>query len=93
MVLVEGRMAGWGRAENVLRVLEALPHDLAVTPTDVVDAVANCGNVADSLRYLMQECEICYTTSPISKVRAVVRPVCACVYVCVSVCVCVCVCV
>lgn len=73
MVLVEGKMQGWGRAENVLKVLDLLPSDQEVTIKDIIDAVSDCGNVTDSIKRLLQDCEICYCTSPISKVsRSVV---------------------
>ena len=70
-------MQGWGRAENVLKVLDLLPPEQEVTVKDVIDAVSNCGNIHDSMRYLLQECEICYYQSPVSKVRGLNLSSCA----------------
>lgn len=81
MVLVEGKLRSWGRAELVIKLLD---HDLPAayssqgitngedyycTLEDVVEAVRNCEDKRSALVYLMQECQICFSHYPMSKVR------------------------
>ena len=74
MVLVEGKLKSWGRAETVIRILDedmTVDDDdasLQCTLEDVIEAVRNCGNRKSSLVYLRQECAICYAFFPMPKV-------------------------
>ncbi len=61
-------MQGWGRAENVLKILDMLESEQEATVEDVIEAVSNCGNINDSLKFLKQECQICFAPYPMSKV-------------------------
>lgn len=65
MVLVEGRLQGWIRAKAVIQIFTCPDQDFALQ--DVIEAVRNCGDVASSLVYLRQECEICFSNYPMSK--------------------------
>jgi len=73
MVFVEGQLRSWGRAETVITILDqditnsAEPLDVSLD--DVIEAVRNCGDRRSSLKYLQQECGLCYTCYPMPKVR------------------------
>ncbi|XP_064611767.1 E3 ubiquitin-protein ligase lubel-like [Liolophura sinensis] len=67
MVLVEGRLQGWIRAKAVIHIFTRPDQNFALQ--DVIEAVKNCGDVASSLVYLQQECEICFSNYPMSKIR------------------------
>ena len=68
--MVEGKLQSWGRAQTVIKILEdeVVKGDIEASLEDVVDAVKNYGNKKDSLKYLQQECQCCYSTFPMSKV-------------------------
>ena len=70
MVLVEGSLNGWKRAENVLELLEQDDLGSEVNLSDVIEAVKNYGDLHRSRSYLQQECETCYNMYPASKVGA-----------------------
>ena len=57
----------WGRAENVVRLLDDMPED--VTVVDVIEAVRQCDAREAAINYLQQECLMCYSSYPASKVR------------------------
>lgn len=80
MVLVEGKLRSWGRAELVIKLLDQdLPEaysriagssqeDADYCLDDVIEAVRNCRDRRSALVYLMQECQICLAHYPMSKV-------------------------
>ena len=70
MILVEGRLKGWLRAEMVINILDAGVPDTEVTVEDVVEAVRNCVDTKSAMAYLRQECQICFSTYPMGKVLA-----------------------
>lgn len=71
MIMVEGKLQSWGRAETVLKILDidVAGKKLEATLEDIVEAVYNCGDRQSSLVYLQQECQCCFTYFPMSKVR------------------------
>lgn len=70
MIMVEGKLQSWGRAETVLKILDidVAGKKLEATLEDIVEAVYNCGDRQSSLVYLQQECQCCFTYFPMSKV-------------------------
>lgn len=72
MVFVEGKLRSWGRAEMVVTILDnevtKSETPLECTLEDIIEAVRNCGDKKSSLIYLTQECGICYSKYPMSKV-------------------------
>lgn len=71
LILVEGKLQSWGRAEIVIRILdeEVATGNLVASLEEVVEAVRNCGDRASSLIFLKQYCEICYSQFPMTKIR------------------------
>ncbi|XP_053402115.1 uncharacterized protein LOC123548578 isoform X2 [Mercenaria mercenaria] len=73
MVFVEGKLKSWGRAEMVVTILDKevtlSEHPLECTLEDIIEAVRNCGDRKSSLVYLTQECGICFSNFPMSKIR------------------------
>ena len=65
VALVEAGLQGWGRAENVITLID---EGLEVTVTEVIDAVLQRGNLTQARDFLQQECCICYMTYPASQV-------------------------
>ncbi|XP_005111217.1 E3 ubiquitin-protein ligase lubel [Aplysia californica] len=70
MILVEGRLKSWGRAEMVISILDQGVPRTEVSLEDVVEAVRNCRDRQSALAYLQQECQICYATFPMSKIHS-----------------------
>lgn len=76
MVLVEGKLRSWGRAELVIKLLDeylpaAYTHDDShYSLEDVVEAVRNCRDRQSALAYLTQECSICFAPYPMGRVSA-----------------------
>ena len=69
MILVEGGLQSWGRAETALKILGIQDKDFELS--DVFDAVRTSrGDMNSSLQYLEKTCEICYTEYPMSKVQS-----------------------
>lgn len=70
MILVEGKLQSWGRAEIVTRILdeEVDTGNIEASLEEVVEAVRNCGDRASSLVFLKQYCQICYSQFPMTKV-------------------------
>ncbi|XP_063439379.1 uncharacterized protein LOC134720797 [Mytilus trossulus] len=71
LILVEGKLQSWGRAEIVIRILdeEVATKNIEASLEEVVEAVRNCGDRASSLVFLKQYCEICYCQFPMTKIR------------------------
>lgn len=71
MIMVEGKLQSWGRADTVLKILDidVLAKKLEATLEDIVEAVYNCGDRQSSLVYLQQECQCCFAYFPMSKVN------------------------
>lgn len=76
MIMVEGKLQSWGRAETVLKILDidVAGKKLEATLEDIVEAVYNCGDRQSSLVYLQQECQCCFTYFPMSKIRTLNCP-------------------
>ncbi|XP_052816593.1 uncharacterized protein LOC128243102 isoform X2 [Mya arenaria] len=72
MVFVEGKLRSWGRAETVVRILDedvaGNEGSLQCTLDDIIEAVRNCGDRRSSLIFLKQECGICFSYYPMSKI-------------------------
>lgn len=66
VALVEARLQGWGRAENVIKLID---EGLEVTVNEVIDAVLQRGDLTRARDFLQQECCICLMTYPASQVR------------------------
>ncbi|XP_062593006.1 uncharacterized protein LOC134254512 isoform X1 [Saccostrea cucullata] len=76
MIMVEGKLQSWGRAETVLKILDqdVARNNLEATLEDIVEAVYNCGDRQSSLVYLQQECQCCFSYFPMSKIRTLNCP-------------------
>ena len=80
MILVEGKLQSWGRADMVIKLLDVdLPasyqsaslaqgEELPYTLEDVVEAARNCRDRQSARVYLTQECSTCLALYPMSKV-------------------------
>ena len=96
MILVEGKLQSWGRADMVVKLLDVdLPaayrssglapgEEAPYSLEDVVEAARNCRDRQTARVYLMQQCSTCFAYYPMSKVGW--EFVCVCMYVCVCVC-------
>lgn len=71
MILVEGKLKSWGRADLVIKILDDYLPDENVSLEDIVDAVRNCHDRQSALVYLQQECLICFATFPMNKVNLI----------------------
>lgn len=71
LILVEGKLQSWGRAEIVIRIIdeEVAKDKLDASLEEVVEAVRNCGDRSSSLVFLKQYCECCYSQFPMTKIR------------------------
>lgn len=82
MILVEGKLKSWGRAELVIKLLDQdLPNNYPggslsqgeespYSLEDVIEAVRNCNDRNSARAYLTQECSTCYSLYPMSKIRS-----------------------
>ena len=68
MVLVEGALGGWVRAQNVLHLLDEHADSSEVNIADIIEAVRNCGDLKRSRSFLQQECQACFCIFPATKV-------------------------
>ncbi|KAL3860237.1 hypothetical protein ACJMK2_010391 [Sinanodonta woodiana] len=72
LILVESKLQSWGRAEVVIKILDNemnnVEDPLNCTLEDVVEAVRNCGDRRASVAFLTQECGICFSKYPMSKI-------------------------
>ncbi|KAK3603441.1 hypothetical protein CHS0354_009421 [Potamilus streckersoni] len=72
LILVESKLQSWGRAEVVIKILDNEMNNaedpLNCTLEDVVEAVRNCGDRRASVAFLTQECGICFSKYPMSKI-------------------------
>lgn len=62
-MLTEFRMRSWGRAETAVRLV-----DMGYGVEDSVEAAKAFGDLQRSLKYLAQECQICFGTFPMREV-------------------------
>ncbi|XP_060066432.1 uncharacterized protein LOC132546733 [Ylistrum balloti] len=71
MILVEGKLQSWGRAEVVIKILDVDVANNTVEASlgEIVEAVKNCQDYKSSLVYLSQECEICMGKFAMSRIR------------------------
>lgn len=69
MIFIEGKLKSWGRAELVIKILDNDLPEEDISLEDVVEAVRNCQDRNSALAYLQQECALCFTNFPMSKVR------------------------
>ncbi|XP_059156030.1 E3 ubiquitin-protein ligase lubel-like isoform X2 [Physella acuta] len=69
LILVEGALKSWGRADLVIKILDSELENENIALEDVVEAVRNCQDKTSALAYLQQQCEICLTNFPMSKIR------------------------
>ncbi|CAL1532737.1 unnamed protein product, partial [Lymnaea stagnalis] len=70
LILVEGCLKSWGRAELVIKILDNDLPDEDIALEDVVEAVRNCQDRLSAIAYLQQECAVCFTKFPMSKIRS-----------------------
>ncbi|KAK6982277.1 E3 ubiquitin-protein ligase rnf31, partial [Biomphalaria glabrata] len=71
LVLVEGSLKSWGRAELVIKLLDSDQlNNESITLEDIVEAVRNCRDRQSAIAYLQQECQLCFTLFPMSKIRS-----------------------
>ena len=64
MLLVERCLQSWGRAETAVKLI-----DRGFAVEDAVDAARQCGDLQRSLRFLQQECPLCFDEKPMSQVK------------------------
>ncbi|KAH9494612.1 E3 ubiquitin-protein ligase rnf31 [Bulinus truncatus] len=69
LILVEGCLKSWGRAELVIKLLDSDLDSEVITVEDIVEAVRNCQDRQSAIAYLQQECQLCFTPFPMSKIR------------------------
>ncbi len=72
MILIEGKLPSWGRAQTVLQILDDGDVDLSITIEDILQAVRAYGHKQQALDYLTKECQICLNNCPIHRVSLVV---------------------
>ncbi|XP_033753784.1 LOW QUALITY PROTEIN: E3 ubiquitin-protein ligase RNF31-like [Pecten maximus] len=72
MILVEGKLQSWGRAEVVIKILDidVATKKVEASLGEIVEAVKNCQDYKSSLVYLSQECEICTGKFAMSRIRS-----------------------
>ena len=63
--MAEKDVTSWGRAENVIKLI-----DKGYGVDDSVEAARDCGDLQRCLRYLTQECPLCFGKWPMSQVCA-----------------------
>lgn len=61
-VLAEKNIPSWGRAETAIKLI-----DMNYAVEDSVEAARSCGDVQRSLRFLQQECPLCFELKPMSQ--------------------------
>ena len=64
-VLVEKNVSSWGRAETAIKLID---RDFSVD--DSIEAAIYGGDVTQALRYLHQDCPLCFEQRPMSQVGA-----------------------
>ena len=57
-------MASWGRAETAVKLL-----DMGYNLEDCIEAAEAFGYMDRALRYLQQECPICFEEKPMGQVK------------------------
>ena len=67
MVLVEGRMRGWGRAEEVVKLLDN--DDIQASTDEICNVVNTTDRLTRVRSMLQQDCCICFDPFPPSQVR------------------------
>ncbi|OWF56472.1 uncharacterized protein LOC110446780 [Mizuhopecten yessoensis] len=72
MILVEGKLQSWGRAEVVIKILDIDIANKTVEASlaEIVEAVKNCQDYKSSIVYLSQECQICMSRFAMSRIRS-----------------------
>ena len=62
-ILVEANVPSWGRAETAIKLID---QDFSVD--DSIEAAISGGDLKQALRYLKQECPVCYGQKPMGQV-------------------------
>ncbi|XP_069114483.1 uncharacterized protein [Argopecten irradians] len=72
MILVEGKLQSWGRAEVVIKILDVdvANNQIEASLGEIVEAVKNCQDYKSSMVYLSQECQICMGRFAMSRIRS-----------------------
>ena len=63
--MVEKNVSSWGRAETAIKLID---RDFSVD--DSIEAAIYGGDVTQALRYLHQDCPLCFEQRPMSQVGA-----------------------
>lgn len=71
MLFVEKSLQSWGRAETAIKLI-----DRGFAVEDAVEAAKQCGDLSRSLRYLQQECPLCFEMKPMNQVKIVIVILC-----------------